>query len=435
MADATKKPSMNPFALAVAVATGQHPLSRAVAPLLWLADGVLCALVIWKIAYTEIDWVAYMQQIQQIVDGERMYTNIEGDTGPLVYPAAHVWIYLALYHLTSQGTNILLAQKLFAGVYLVVLALVFACYRNVGAPPYLFPLLCLSKRLHSIFVLRCFNDCFAVLFLWLAIYLWQHRLWSLGTLAYALGLGVKMTLLTALPGVACVLFLGCGMRRAVRLAVLILQVHIAIAVPFLKIDPPAYVARAFELTRVFKYKWTVNMRFLPEEIFLSKPLAIFLLGCFALNMLAFINFRWMEPAKVPFYKIALRLLAFSPPFHPREEDVISQRIDSRYMMATVLTAVNAGMLFARSLHYQFYVYIAWSTPFLLWHAGLHPVAIAAVWAAQEWAWNVFPSTPVSSAVVVGALLVADRVLFMKKTETPLIPDACVTAAVESKKVQ
>jgi alpha-1,3-mannosyltransferase len=63
------------------------------------------------------------------------------------------------------------------------------------------------------------------------------------------------------------------------------------------------------------------------------------------------------------------------------------------------------MLCARSLHYQFYAYIAWATPFLLWRAGFHPIVQYALWAAQEWAWNVYPSTPASSATVVGVLAV------------------------------
>ncbi|KAL1896897.1 dolichyl-P-Man:Man(5)GlcNAc(2)-PP-dolichol alpha-1,3-mannosyltransferase [Ceratocystis pirilliformis] len=417
----------SPLSFVTDVATGRHPLSRYIAPGLWLGDAVLCVLVIWKVAYTEIDWVAYMQQMQQVADGERIYTNIEGSTGPLVYPAAHVWIYMTLYRLTNKGTNIFLAQQLFAVLYMATLAIVFACYRKAKAPPYLFPLLVLSKRLHSIFMLRCFNDCFAVFFLWLAIFLWQNRLWSLGTLAYAFGLGVKMTLLTALPGVGVVLFLGCGLRRAFRLAVLIVQLHIAIAVPFLKADPPAYVSRAFELTRVFKYEWTVNMRFLPEEAFLSQSLAIFLAACYVLNMLSFINFRWMEPAKVPFYKLVLGILAFRLPFSQKEEQLISQRVNSQFIMAVILTATNAGMLFARSLHYQFYVYIAWSTPFLMWYAGLDPFGITVLWVAQEWAWNVFPSTEFSSMVVVTGLLIVDRLSFSRRVETPLIPEASVVA--------
>ena len=34
---------------------------------------------------------------------------------------------------------------------------------------------------------------------------------------------------------------------------------------------------------------------------------------------------------------------------------------------------------------------------------MNPVFIYATWAAQEWAWNIYPSTEVSSMVVVGCL--------------------------------
>lgn len=78
---------------------------------------------------TEIDWVAYMQQIKQFVAGERDYTKIEGQTGPLVYPAGHVFIYRGLYSLTEEGTNILTAQLIFAVLYIFNLAIVMACYR------------------------------------------------------------------------------------------------------------------------------------------------------------------------------------------------------------------------------------------------------------------------------------------------------------------
>ena len=79
---------------------------------------------------TEIDWVAYMQQVQQVVDGERDYTVIKGDTGPLVYPAMHVYIYRGLYEITQQGTNILLAQVYFSILYIFNLGLAMLCYMN-----------------------------------------------------------------------------------------------------------------------------------------------------------------------------------------------------------------------------------------------------------------------------------------------------------------
>ena len=61
------------------------------------------------------------------------------------------------------------------------------------------------------------------------------------------------------------------------------------------------------------------------------------------------------------------------------------------------------MLCARTLHYQFFAYLSWATPFLLWKGGYGPVLTYLLWALQEWAWNVYPSTNVSSSIVVLSL--------------------------------
>lgn len=71
-----------------------------------------------------------MQQVAQYIAGERDYTKIYGGTGPLVYPAAHVYIYEWLYNVTNQGRDIPLAQIIFGILYLLTLALAMACYRN-----------------------------------------------------------------------------------------------------------------------------------------------------------------------------------------------------------------------------------------------------------------------------------------------------------------
>jgi alpha-1,3-mannosyltransferase len=89
----------------------------------------------------------------------------------------------------------------------------------------------------------------------------------------------------------------------------------------------------------------------------------------------------------------------------RETEEVSDRIKADWIMTTMLTANAIGMLCARSLHYQFYSWLCWTTPYLLWKSGLHPIFIVGVWAVQEWAWNVYPSTDESSMVVVGALAV------------------------------
>lgn len=283
----------------------------------------------------------------------------------------------------------------------------------------MFPLLVLSKRLHSIFVLRCFNDCFAVLGLWLAIFCYQRDQWHLGSFFYSTGLNVKMSLLLPLPAMGILMVQKLGGREALTQAMIIVQVSVCISrvqttssthanifqvlygYPFRK-RAPSYFSRAFELSRVFLYKWTVNWRFVPESIFLSKPFALGLLAVHIGLLYWYAKTRWMKPSKRNFREF-LKLAI--PAAEPRDQDDMARRITPDLTMTTILTATTIGLLCARSLHYQFYAYIAWSTPFLLWKAGFHPIVQYALWGAQELAWNVYPSTPMSSATVVAVLAI------------------------------
>lgn len=173
-----------------------------------------------------------MQQVSLYLSGERDYTAIKGSTGPLVYPAAHVYSYAALYHWTDQGRDIFFGQILFAFFYLATLVLVIACYRQSGAPPYLFPLLVLSKRLHSVYVLRLFNDGLAAFAMWLAILLFQNRKWAAGVVVWSTGVAIKMTLLLLVPAIAVVTVLSLSLMPSIRLGFVALFIQVCIRVRF-----------------------------------------------------------------------------------------------------------------------------------------------------------------------------------------------------------
>lgn len=245
-------------------------------------------------ADTEIDWKAYMQQIAQYKAGETNYKLIKGDTGPLVYPAGHVHIYSYLHTLTSEGTDIRTAQYIFAGIYLLTLAIVLKAYSRANVPPWVLPLLVLSKRLHSIYVLRCFNDGISVLFLWAAILAWTYRMWTAGAILYSGSVGVKMSGLLVLPAVAAVYLLAVGRNRAVQMGLLMLQVQYVIGHKFISKYPREYFSRAFEFTRQFLFRWTVNWRFVGEEMFLSKAFSVGLLGVHIALLGIFAATRWFE---------------------------------------------------------------------------------------------------------------------------------------------
>lgn len=98
--------------------------------------------------------------------------------------------------------------------------------RRRKAPPYVFPLLILSKRLHSIFILRLFNDCFTVFFLFLALYFYQKRSWTLGSTFFTCGLGVKMNVLLVLPALGFIFLQGIGIDKSVTQGILISQAQV-----------------------------------------------------------------------------------------------------------------------------------------------------------------------------------------------------------------
>jgi len=109
------------------------------------------------------------------------------DLRPPSYPAGHVMIHRLLYAatVTSQGVNIALSQQIYGVIYILCLLLVMVVYRQAGGVPnYALIPLVLSKRVHSIYVLRLFNDCWSIVALLGAIIAYNRRKNLLGSVLF-----------------------------------------------------------------------------------------------------------------------------------------------------------------------------------------------------------------------------------------------------------
>ncbi|KAM5333083.1 dol-P-Man:Man(5)GlcNAc(2)-PP-Dol alpha-1,3-mannosyltransferase isoform 2-T2 [Glossophaga mutica] len=187
-----------------------------VAACLCLAEVGITFWVIHRVAYTEIDWKAYMAEVEGVINGTYDYTQLQGDTGPLVYPAGFVYIFMGLYYVTGQGTDIRMAQHIFAVLYLATLLLVFLIYHQTcKVPPFVFFFMCCaSYRVHSIFVLRLFNDPVAMALLFLSVNLLLAQHWGWGCCCFSLAVSVKMNVLLFAPGLLFLLLTQFGLRGA-----------------------------------------------------------------------------------------------------------------------------------------------------------------------------------------------------------------------------
>lgn len=356
-----------------------------------LAEFVLGSWIILKIPYTEIDWIAYMEEVDFWINGEYDYRKIRGNTGPLVYPAGFLYLFGFLQWLT--GREIRTAQVFFLGFYLATQAVVMILYtlvsrelrgrstvNNVLSNHQVWSLrvamgfLCLSKRYHSIFLLRLFNDGPTMLVAYISFWCFMKGKWDIGCFLYSVAVSLKMNVLLFAPGLLYLLIQASPSRTIPRLAICALT-QLVIGAPFLWRYPVSYLRKAFELDRKFFFEWTVNFKFLSEETFLSKEWAIFLL-LLHLSLLGIYMFRLYKARR---------------------------SLSSEHVLSVLLVCNFIGICCSRTLHYQFLSWYVSALPFLLWRGTNYPIMLRMILlGAVEYAFLTFPATATSSLVLQGA---------------------------------
>jgi alpha-1,3-mannosyltransferase len=269
-------------------------------------EAVLCWAVVKWVPYTEIDWEAYMQEVDGYRGGERDYLQIRGGTGPLVYPAGFLYLYDGLRAMAGGGGGecesdgsdsddiIRRVQHMFCVLYVLHAAVVLQLYTTVArrcatalssrhSPQDKLPLsddaatttaahvvwmwrvamgiCCASKRMHSIFVLRLFNDAPAMFLLYLSTLLFSRNCWRSGCVLYSLGVSIKMNVLLFAPGLLLLLLQATpNVYETILCLSICAMVQLVLGAPFLLTYPVSYIRKAFEFDRVFFYKWTVNWK-------------------------------------------------------------------------------------------------------------------------------------------------------------------------------
>ncbi|MCO5549645.1 hypothetical protein L7F22_003118 [Adiantum nelumboides] len=363
-----------------------------------LTEVVFITIIIIAIRFTEIDFQTYMQQVDLFQKGERTYDKITGDTGPCVYPAMHIYIYSLFSSVSDGGKNIIPVQIIFGALYIATQFLTMAIYKSARIPPIiLFPLL-LSKRLHSIYVLRLFNDCWAVAIMYGSIWAMTKAKWGVASILYSLALGTKMNILLYAPAMAAIYLRALGLQRSAVEAAKVILVQVLLGSPFLLHNSQSYLSSAFDLSRAFLYKWTVNWRFIDEETFLSQKFARVLLILHLFTIALWLSTRWTGIWKSGLRWI--RIFSAPPTTTPTTQTEARIRQPSGRFIVTVLFTCNLiGITFARSLHYQFYSWYAQQIPLLVYLTKLPNSIKIILPLAIECAWNIYPSTKQSSMLL------------------------------------
>lgn len=394
-----------------------------------------------------------------------------------MYPAGFVYIYTIFYYLTNYGQNIRLVQYCFVAIYLLQMYLVLKIYARAQiVPPYVLLITTFtSYRIHSIYVLRLFNDPIAIVLLYAAINCYLSGKWSWGSVLLSLGVSVKMNVLLFAPAILLLFLVNLSILNTVKQLSICAIVQLVLGAPFLLTYPIEYLKGSFDLGRVFDHKWTVNYRFLPIEIFEHRYFHLALLGLHLLLLLAFIwptydyfknyyKLRWLQNEFEQQVDADRRALAASEaqkngtvdskstlkkrkkkkgtddkdtltnPANSEPQSLINRYViksfetmlkkacgstvadgmtepsdksdyggyfdrAERLAVLPIFLANFIGVVCARSLHYQFYVWYFHSLPYLIWYTEYQLSVKFLLLGVIEMAWNTYPSTDVSSAML------------------------------------
>ena len=101
-----------------------------------------------------------------------------------------------------------------------------------------------------------------------------------------------MSVLLYVPGLLVVLFKRRGLASTLGHVLALAATQAVLGAPFLLAHPRTYLKYAFEFSRVFLFKWTVNWRFLGEDVFLSPAWARGLLAAHVGALVLFGLGRW-----------------------------------------------------------------------------------------------------------------------------------------------
>ena len=204
---------------------------------------------------------------------------------------------------------------------------------------------------------------------------------------------------------------GATLTEVVQGAAAGVALQLVLGAPFLAYDAAAYLSRSFELSRVFFHVWSVNLKFLPEDVFQSKGLALALLAAHLALLWLFAQNRWCRreggvgAVVQDFWQRSLRqvrllsVLCFVlqaaallqlPWKHVADETalcsnvswstdnttwlqgkqrVAAQKLRPDHILLVLFSGNFIGILCARTLHFQFYSWYFHTLPFLLWQVS------------------------------------------------------------------
>eukprot|EP01018_Ginkgo_biloba_P003456 Gb_29491 [translate_table: standard] len=174
---------------------------------------------------------------------------------------------------------------------------------------------------------------------------------------------VKMNVLLYAPPLLLLMLKAMSTRQVFFAFFAAAVLQVLLGFPFLLSYPYEYISRAFNLGRIFIHFWSVNFKFVPESVFVSKTFAIALLITHLSLLFFFAQYRWCKHEGGILPAVGLQCTdgqckyttfirkVFTKVFYDSSRP---HTLETEHIATIMFVGNFIGIVCARSLHYQFY---------------------------------------------------------------------------------
>lgn len=223
-----------------------------------------------------------MQQAEHLLQGQRDYSKIVGEAGPLVYPALHSYFYMLL---ASEKVSNYGEFRFFPTLFSIFAHLITTyfsikiyqlAFQSHPKKTNLLSLLLFTLAPTTIAIDHLFNDVYSTMLQTLSIYSFMLGKNFFGAVLISLAFGFKLGPLLIMPAVYLVTAKSQGIFIGTAYMGLIVAIQVIMSVPFTTAYPSEYFKAAYNIGRKFGNSAILNYRLVPLSILWSDYLTVLL---------------------------------------------------------------------------------------------------------------------------------------------------------------
>ncbi|EGC34695.1 hypothetical protein DICPUDRAFT_153070 [Dictyostelium purpureum] len=312
--------------------------------------------------------------------------------GPNTYPAGFTYLYTFLYYISNRGNCLQIFQAIWAILEFINFILIKRICSKLKIPIFLSILPIISNRLHLYNVRIVINDFPSTFLIHIAILLFISKRFKLFSIIYSLTVSLKLHTIFYSPAILFIFFNSLTLNETIYYLSIMAIIQILLGLPFLLVNPVAYISNAYDLSRTLLWEKTRNFKFVGRILYDMKLFNLLLILALVLTIIVFImKYQNIinQLKKLENIKIVKKLKVNDIKNFKYYDSVSMELIMNRIFTLSFISINFFAIVWARGLYTPFMCWYFYTLPIILYFSEFSNTFIILYWISHEVLYRAF----------------------------------------------